>query len=147
MPNENQMNLTEMKAAIEKLNASLAASDAKILALETTVATLTATNGELVTKLAALETNVTTTIGTITASTGETVAKLEGSIVALETKIKTADAKAIDIAARAGVPAVEDHSNDGAKSKADIHAEYNAISDPVKRGQFYAEHREMLLGK
>ena len=139
--------MTDIKAALEKLQISQEASDKKIVALETALATATATNTELSAKLEAIGANVTSTLAAVTASTGETLAKLEGSIAAIDSKIKTSDAKAIEIAARAGVPAIEDHGNEQKKTGVDLLAEYNAISDPVARGRFYAKHKNELLGK
>lgn len=138
--------MTEIKAALEKLQLSQEASDKKILALETALASATATNADLSEKLEAIGANVTSTLAAATASTGETLAKLEGSIAAIDSKIKTSDAKAIEIAARAGVPAISDHSNEGTKTSADIHAEFKAITNPKDRADFYAKHRAVLVG-
>lgn len=141
------MTMTDIKAALEKLQISQEASDKKIVALETALATATATNTELSAKLEAIGANVTSTLAAVTASTGETLAKLEGSIAAIDSKIKTSDAKAIEIAARAGVPAIEDHGS--AQDSGSAFQQYQAIlaKDPVKAAKFFAENKSKILAK
>ena len=140
------MNLTEMKAAIEKLTASLAASDAKVLALETTLQSAAAaiTNHEA--RIVATEASASAQVAAIQAVNTDLEAKLKAATDALDAKIKSSDAKAIDISARAGVPPIGDESKSEEKSSADIHSEFKTITNPKARAEFYAKHRAVLVG-
>lgn len=75
-------------------------------------------------------------------------AELQQLIADLQADAKTAEERALEIVASQGIkaPKVDLNGSGAGQTKEEALAKYASIADPMERGQFYAKHRELILG-
>lgn len=120
----------EAKSALAAKEQALAALEAdKAAAAAQAAEALQAKQAELDAKLAA-------------------IAALEAAIAELKANAKSAEERAIELAAAQGIkaPKVEAGQAGAALTKEEALEQYANIADPVERGLFHAKHRSLLLG-
>ena len=73
---------------------------------------------------------------------------VRAALAELQANAKTAQETAIEIAASQGIPApkLDVSASAPAMTRKEALAAYEAISNSRERGQFYAKHRDLLLG-
>lgn len=141
----------ELTKQVSDLTAKTAEDAKKIKAADEAATTHKATT-ERVTALETENTTLKSENGTLK---GEN-AKLKGDNVTLaqeNTKLKgeakTAGQRAVDVLSSVHQPAVEAEADDAtaeATTPEGLHKQYMAITDPHKRGEFYAKHKKELIG-
>ena len=76
----------------------------------------------------------------------QTITTLEDKVEKLESEAKSAEAKAAEICASVGVDPLTITPDVEGKHR-DIHAEFEAISDPAQQMAFFRKHKEQLLSR
>lgn len=102
----------------------------------------------------ALEASASATAALATKDTELTALKAEleslnAELASLKANEKTAAEKAVEMVAAQGIKplAVDVTASQAAKSKDEVLAELNRITDPIARADFYANHRASLFDK
>ena len=156
-PQENDMDLTELKKQIDALQTALneitakvdsmgkpadvAAMSAKLSALETGVAAFTTLKADIDASFAKRDKDALLVqaafAGKVPQLTDDAIVKLSvADLKAHIEKLPVTVPLALRTALLAGKPQQEEGS---------LLAQFNAISDPVKRGEFYAKHKDKLF--
>lgn len=76
----------------------------------------------------------------------QAIETLEAKVEKLEGEAKSAEAKAAEICASVGVDPLTIKPDSESKNR-DIHAEFEAITDPARQMAFFRKHKEQLLSR
>lgn len=76
----------------------------------------------------------------------QSIKTLEGKVEKLQSEAKSAEAKAAEICASVGVDPLTIKPDSESKQR-DIHAEFEAITDPAQQMAFFRKYKEQLLSR